>query len=790
MEMYLWNNNGSPIYQPDGDFDNGIISHEYGHGWSIRLTGGPNNSSCLNNTEQPGEGWSDFLLLMMTTNWSSLTATVSSANIARGVGTYALGEPTTGPGIRPFPYSYDMANVNAAVTYNKVATYTEPHGIGSIWATMLWDMTWEIIFQDDQIVNNIFNIPANVTDMKGNVAAFKLVNEGLRLQPCKPSFVDARNAILKADTMLFNGRYSCAIWKAFARRGLGRFATTGLSSNDRNITQDFTPVFERPLTSANTAEVCSGTAIVYTATTLAGGVTTYNWSRAVVSGISNLAATGNSATINETLINTTTKPIVVTYQFYLTPEQCSPLAQLVKVTVNPSPIAAISTYNVCKDGSVPGGQGLVMNNAGTNTTQGVLTAGSPTYQRGTGDNNTTGYSAAVGNGYYYKTHTFIAPASGSVSIEITGGTLNTTNPYDTYLSLYQTNFNPASPATNFLRGDDDSGDLMFSSKITHNLVAGTTYIVVVTTYSEGVTGGYTLGATSPVFAGIISWFTGSSGGSSIATGKIFSPVGVAGSGVPNTSTAGTTFFYASSSDYPDCRTKTSFIINAPTVGGTIAGSTTFCSNPNSGTLTLAGHTGSVVRWESSTDNFVNNIVPIYNTTTTLIFSNLTQTTKYRVLLRNGSCADAYSAVATITITVVNAPAPTGNRRCGTGAVKLTATGCAGGTINWYAGVSGGTSLATGTTYTTPSISSTTTYYVACTIGICTSTRAAVQANINVNLTMSGSQVAGNYRASESITSTANVATGVNYYAAKSILMNPGFQAGGAEVFLAKIEECP
>jgi len=41
----------------DGDLDNGIIAHEYGHGISIRLTGGPSDSDCLNNSEQMGEGW-------------------------------------------------------------------------------------------------------------------------------------------------------------------------------------------------------------------------------------------------------------------------------------------------------------------------------------------------------------------------------------------------------------------------------------------------------------------------------------------------------------------------------------------------------------------------------------------------------------------------------------------------------------------------------------------------------------------------------------------------------------
>lgn len=52
----------------DGDFDNGIIVHEYGHGISIRLTGGPEVVNCLRNADQAGEGWSDWFGLMMTMN--------------------------------------------------------------------------------------------------------------------------------------------------------------------------------------------------------------------------------------------------------------------------------------------------------------------------------------------------------------------------------------------------------------------------------------------------------------------------------------------------------------------------------------------------------------------------------------------------------------------------------------------------------------------------------------------------------------------------------------------------
>ncbi len=63
MEMYLCAN-ATP--NKDGDFDNLVIAHEYGHGISNRLTGGAANSGCLSNSEQMGEGWSDFYGYMLT----------------------------------------------------------------------------------------------------------------------------------------------------------------------------------------------------------------------------------------------------------------------------------------------------------------------------------------------------------------------------------------------------------------------------------------------------------------------------------------------------------------------------------------------------------------------------------------------------------------------------------------------------------------------------------------------------------------------------------------------------
>jgi hypothetical protein len=255
MQMYLW---PTPTPDRDGDMDNGIITHEYGHGISNRFTGGPATASCLNNAEQMGEGWSDYLGLMYTTNWA--TAVMTDSIVARGIGTYALNQPTTGVGIRQYPYTHNMA-VNP-FTYANITTVAIPHGIGSVWCTMLWDLTWDLIGTDG-INSNLFN----ASGAGGNSVALKLVMEGMRLQPCSPGFVDGRNAILKADTLLFGGVHSCTIWKAFARRGVGINASQGLSTSRSDQTVDFTTKDYEFGFTQNVTEQSEGRDIVYTVTT-------------------------------------------------------------------------------------------------------------------------------------------------------------------------------------------------------------------------------------------------------------------------------------------------------------------------------------------------------------------------------------------------------------------------------------------------------------------------------------------------------------------------------------------
>lgn len=205
----------------DSDLDNGVITHEYGHGVSNRLTGGPSRVTCLSNPQQGGEGWSDWWAMAFTQR-----AGFTGAE-PRAMGGYLYYEDNnaTARGIRPYPYTTDMRINPQTYGHLRNGTLSVPHGVGSVWATMLWEMYWAIVngvpslgLPGDGFRENIYDMTA---PLAGNQIALQLVIDGLKLQPCNPSFVDARDAILAADEANYGGKYKWHIWWAFAKRGLG-----------------------------------------------------------------------------------------------------------------------------------------------------------------------------------------------------------------------------------------------------------------------------------------------------------------------------------------------------------------------------------------------------------------------------------------------------------------------------------------------------------------------------------------------------------------------------------------
>ncbi|MFC4687154.1 T9SS-dependent M36 family metallopeptidase [Epilithonimonas pallida] len=221
----------------DGSLDNGIISHEYGHGLSTRLTG--TSVSCLSSSadkEQMGEGWSDFLALMLTMK------PTDNASVARGIGTYATDEPTTGDGIRPAKYSpdtsinsYTYGDTNGMeYTNSSGALVPDVHSIGFVWATILWDLHWKYV--EKYGFNNDITADAN----SGSARVFQAVVDGLKLQGCYPTFIMGRDAIIAADQASTGGSNKCLIWNTFAKRGVGVNASAGSKTNINDQVEDFT----------------------------------------------------------------------------------------------------------------------------------------------------------------------------------------------------------------------------------------------------------------------------------------------------------------------------------------------------------------------------------------------------------------------------------------------------------------------------------------------------------------------------------------------------------------------
>jgi hypothetical protein len=119
-----------------------------------------------------------------------------------------------------------------------------------------------------------------------------------------------------------------------------------------------------------------------------------------------------------------------------------------------------------------------------------------------------------------------------------------------------------------------------------------------------------------------------------------------------------TTFYRAVVQTPGCgptfsRPAVVRIDTVPTAGNVI-GDTIVCESSNTGLMRLRNHRGVIVRWESSTDNFVNQTA-IVRTTDTLSFVNLRRTTQFRAIVRNGTCDPQASRPVTITVSTLPTP---------------------------------------------------------------------------------------------------------------------------------------
>lgn len=178
-------------------FDSTVVFHEYTHGVTDRLVGGPMNLYALSSRQSCGmaEGWSDYV-----------ACTVNDTTV---VASWALDKPA---GIRGYPY-----DSNYPSGFDRVGTdgYKGSHNVGEIWCATLMEMNRRT---DKSLV-------------------LQLVVDSLKLSPANPSFLQVRDAMFRAlDHMRAAGKITAtqhaAAWQgmasAFARFNMGpRAATSG-----------------------------------------------------------------------------------------------------------------------------------------------------------------------------------------------------------------------------------------------------------------------------------------------------------------------------------------------------------------------------------------------------------------------------------------------------------------------------------------------------------------------------------------------------------------------------------
>lgn len=212
----------------------------------------------------------------------------------------------------------------------------------------------------------------------------------------------------------------------------------------------------------------------------------------------------------------------------------------------------------------------------------------------------------------------------------------------------------------------------------------------------------TLNASAP--GGIYQWFASASGGTALATGASYTtPV----------LTATTTYYVQTTvNGCTSTRTAVTVTVNPVPAAPTVAG-VSICAG-NTATLQATAPGGTYQWFNVASGGTALSSGPSYTTPV------LNSTTQYYVQSSNGTCAGPRTAV-TVTVNPVPAnPTVVGATICSGNTANVSAI-APGGSYQWYDASSGGNFIGSGTSYTTPTLSSTTTYYAQTTVNGCTST---------------------------------------------------------------------
>ncbi len=239
--MYLWQPLAGAFYAPcvDGDYDAGVIGHEYGHMIENRMIG-KGSRRTGHHAGAMGESVGDLMSIEQLNEHGYLpadgsnrwaTGTYATGNKQRGIRNHAGNWPMTGA----FPTAATTIEVDP-LNFSDIGydlTGPQVHADGEIWTAVNFDVRKALAAKydaqypesDQALQEQCAKGLVTVERCPGNRRWIQLVLDSFLLMPTNPSMVDARNAQLAADRMRFGGANQAELWLAYARRGLGERAS-------------------------------------------------------------------------------------------------------------------------------------------------------------------------------------------------------------------------------------------------------------------------------------------------------------------------------------------------------------------------------------------------------------------------------------------------------------------------------------------------------------------------------------------------------------------------------------
>ena len=259
--MFLWQPAAAGFYAPcvDGDYDMAVIGHEYGHmienrmiGKGFRRMGDHAGAMGESNGDLLGmEYLNEYRFVPVAGENEHSVGAYVTGNPIRAIRNYDMSFRSAGPNRFPTPSTYPIVNpLNFSdVAYDIVGE--QVHADGEIWSATNFDIRDLFLhrYPKTSFANGIACADGvkPVATCEGNRRWVQLMFDAYLLMPIAPTFLDARDAYLAADLIRFGGANQDILWRGFARRGFGQFASVTGNGDDQPI-----PSWESPLENETT----------------------------------------------------------------------------------------------------------------------------------------------------------------------------------------------------------------------------------------------------------------------------------------------------------------------------------------------------------------------------------------------------------------------------------------------------------------------------------------------------------------------------------------------------------